>query len=81
MACGTPVITVKNESNAARNLINNGGNGFICNLSENEIAENIIKIITSEVKEKMKIECLLIARKYNWNRSIKKIEEIYLYAA
>jgi len=81
MACGTPVITVKNENNAARNLIKNGKNGFICNLNENEIAENIIKIITNGLKKKMEIECLLTARKYNWNWAIKKIEEVYLYAA
>jgi glycosyltransferase involved in cell wall biosynthesis len=43
MACGTPVITIKNENNAARNLIKNGKNGFICNLNENEIAEILLK--------------------------------------
>ena len=48
---------------------------------QGQSAENIIKIITNGLKKKMEIECLLTARKYNWNWAIKKIEEVYLYAA
>ncbi|MEM2276636.1 MAG: glycosyltransferase [Thermoproteota archaeon] len=32
-ACGIPVITVKHDRNATCDLIKNGVNGFICNLS------------------------------------------------
>jgi len=44
-ACGLPVITVNHEDNAARDLIEEGKNGFVCQLNEEEIAKKIVKLL------------------------------------
>jgi len=41
-ACGLPVITVKHKRNASADLIKDYNNGFVCKLSEANIAEKII---------------------------------------
>jgi len=44
-ACGLPVITVKHKRNASADLIKDYNNGFVCKLSEANIAEKIIIIL------------------------------------
>jgi len=60
-ACGLPVITVNEKDNAAKELIN-GKNGFICKLTEKEIAENVINSLNKKdwkTKE--------YVREYDWD--------------
>ena len=44
-ACGIPVITINHKDNAARDLIEEGKNGFVCQLNEEEIAKRIKRIL------------------------------------
>lgn len=70
-ACGLPVITVKHDMNAACDLVENGVNGFICNLSPKEISETILKAINKD----MRMGCRRIAANYDWNRIVELYEE------
>ncbi|MBE3128391.1 MAG: glycosyltransferase family 4 protein [Actinobacteria bacterium] len=77
-ACGIPVITVSHKDNAARDLIKEGKNGFICKLKKEEIANRIIRILNNNSDKKMEKGCLDYAKKYDWNKIVGKIEEVYL---
>ena len=74
-ACGLPVVTVDHRMNAACDFIANGGNGFICKLSEEDIAENILR----ELDEKKSIgrKCIENAKKYDWNEISLLTESFY----
>lgn len=75
-ACGIPVVTVNHKDNAARYLIKEGKNGFVCQLDEKEIAKNVI--ITIKNWTNMKQACLNSVKPYNWDIIIKKLEKVYL---
>ena len=73
-ACGLPVVTVNHKRNAACDFINNE-NGFICELSEEDIAEKIFMGL--DRKEDMKKRCIENARRYDWDEITMKINMVY----
>lgn len=75
-ASGLPVITVNHKMNAACDFINNNGNGFICELSEEEITEKIL--IALDRREDMKRECVENARGYDWDNTVNLTESFFL---
>jgi len=77
-ACGIPVITVNHKDNAARDLIEEGKNGFVCQLNEEEIAKRILKILENSSGRKMKEDCKDFAKKYDWDKIVEEIEVVYL---
>lgn len=77
-ACGIPVITTNHKDNAARDLIEEGKNGFVCQLNKEEIAERITKILKKSPGRKMKKACMDLAKKYDWDKIVSGIEEVYL---
>ena len=74
-ACGLPVITVNHEKNAAVEVVINEENGFICELSEEEIAKNIL--VAMEGKEDMESKCIEFSMEYDWNRMADLTESTY----
>ena len=73
-ASGLPVITVKHPKNAASDLINEG-NGFICDLSEKDVAD---KILTAFGRTgDMKTKCIELASRYDWDRITEQYESFY----
>lgn len=74
-ACGLPVITVDHKMNATKDLINNGSNGFICNLSERDLAEKTLMAM-SKVRM-LRNKCIENAKKYDWNIITTKIQKFY----
>ena len=74
-ACGLPVITVNHKMNAACDFINNDGNGFICELSEEEITEKIFMAL--DKREGMKRKCVENARGYDWDELGDLLERFY----
>lgn len=74
-ACGIPVITVNNQDNAAKDLISNGKNGYITNLNEKALADNIVKAIKNN--KNMKQNCILEAKRHDWSNIIGEFEEVY----
>ena len=76
-ACGIPVITIDHKDNAAGDLIEEGRNGFICRLDEEEVSKIIIRILKNSSGLKMKKACMDLAKKYDWDNIVDKIEEVY----
>lgn len=61
-ACGLPVVTVDHKRNATGDLIKTGVNGFLCRLSEKEMAQRIVEAVDSDMADK----CAKKARKFDW---------------
>lgn len=76
-ACGIPVITINHKGNAAKDLVAEGKNGFVCQLNEKEIANQIIKVLENNSGRKMKNSCIDSAKKFDWDRIVDEIEEVY----
>ena len=71
-ACGLPVITINHGRNAACDFIN-GENGFVCELSAEDIAEKVL--IGLEIGKIMRRKCIENAMRYDWDRIAKNAKE------
>jgi glycosyltransferase involved in cell wall biosynthesis len=77
-ACGLPVVTARHKRNASADLITDYDNGFVCNLSPEEIAEKTsILLENDKLKKKMSINSIENSKRYDINFSVSKIENIY----
>ena len=74
-ACGVPVVTVDHKMNATCDFIINGRNGFICELSDYDVAAKIL--IGLEKGKGMAKKCIESAIGYDWDRISKLTESIY----
>lgn len=77
-ACGIPVITIDHKNNAAKDLIEEGKNGFVCELSEKEITKRIMETLENNSFQKIQKNCIELSKKFDWNRIIDEIEGVYL---
>ncbi|HXY87208.1 MAG TPA: glycosyltransferase family 4 protein [Candidatus Acidoferrales bacterium] len=73
LASGTPVITVNSKTNAAKDLITNGKNGFIVDLKPEAIKSAILKID----KPNMNKTAQDSVTDYDWNITSHKILNVY----
>jgi glycosyltransferase involved in cell wall biosynthesis len=73
-ACGLPVVTVNHRRNAACDFIN-GENGFICELSAEDIAKKVL--IGLEMGEVTRRKCKENAMKYDWAKIVDLTESFY----
>jgi glycosyltransferase involved in cell wall biosynthesis len=78
LACGIPVVTVNDPANAIRDLIT-PVTGFLCNLDEKDIAENINKAL--EMGEEMRDDCQKLAESFEWDQIVTEMEKLYLAVA
>jgi len=76
-ACGIPVITVNHKDNAAKYLIEEERNGFICQLNEEEIAKKILRVLINNSGSEMQKVCMDLAKRYDWGKIVDEIEEVY----
>ncbi|WP_087036072.1 glycosyltransferase family 4 protein [Thermococcus litoralis] len=74
-ASGLPVVTVDYEMNASKELVIEGKNGFIAKVDERDFAEKIL--IALENKRKMKRVSTNIAREYDWDQMVERLEKYY----
>lgn len=74
-ACGVPAITVNHSQNAACDLIIDGENGFVCEVSESDIADRILRVMNSEQGWERK--CLEFAKRYDWSGIVDSLERVY----
>lgn len=77
-ACGIPVITIDYKDNAARDLIEEEINGFICQLDEEEIAKRILRILINNSSRETQKVCMDLAKKYDWDKIVDEVERVYL---
>lgn len=77
-ACGLPVIGVTGEDSAVSELIDNGMNGFMVELSARTIAEKITEVLDDEEsRAKMSANAIDTAKKHSWDRLVSEIEQVY----
>ena len=76
-ACGIPVITIQHKNNAAKDLIEEGKNGFICQPNKEEIVGKTIRILNENSNNKMKQTCIDSARKYDWDKIVNELKKVY----
>ena len=74
-ACGLPVVTVNHKMNAACDFIANGETGFICALSEVDIAEKILRGLNR--RRDMKRICIESAKRHDWDNIVNTTEKVY----
>lgn len=74
-ACGKPVVVVNNKMNAACRLVDDGVNGFISNFNVEDMVTKILEGIQEH--ENMHNDCIGMADKFDWNRIMPEIIELY----
>ena len=74
-ACGLPVVTVDHKRNAACDFITMDENGFICEFSEEDIAEKIF--MAADNGKDMERKCIENARGYDWREVANLTESTY----
>lgn len=72
-ACGIPAITINHKDNAAKDLIQDGENGYLVKLDEADLAEKI-KLCLSK---KGKFDYLKYVKEYDWDIIADRVEEVY----
>ena len=77
-ACGLPAVVVKAKYNGSSWLVEHGKNGFVCQLNEEEVSKNIIRILINNSSREMQKVCIDLAEKYDWDKIVDEIEEVYL---
>ncbi len=78
MACGLPVVTVKENLNAATELIEEGKNGFICLPNPDSIAGIVISLLANEkLRGEMSENAKAFAQAYSWDIIARQNEKIY----
>ena len=77
-ACGTPVITVKEDRNAASELVNEE-TGFVVDLDVRELSRaiNILMNVTEETREKMSKSAIEKASTYDWDKIVEQLIHLY----
>jgi L-malate glycosyltransferase len=74
LACGIPVVTVDHPANAIKDLITEK-NGFICSLSEKDLANTILDALQRHAE--MKNDCIESVSAFDWEKIIPDIEKYY----
>jgi len=76
-ACGTPVITVESQRNAASMLVSRG-TGLVVKPDVKELGDAIGKIITDgELRKKMGASAREAARGYDWENKVLELSSLY----
>ncbi len=77
-SCGLPAIIVRHKNNAGVVVVKEGYNGFIQNLSPEEIAKRIICLLQDEnARQKLSRNALEFAKMHDWDVIVDKIERVY----
>ena len=76
-ACGVPVVSI--NQGPLKETIENGQNGYIAESFEDENLILFCKNILSdnEYQSKTQINCLNVAKQYDWKNTAKQLKEIY----
>ena len=76
-ACGVPVVSI--NQGPLKETIENGQNGYIAESFEDEnlilFCKNVLS--DSEYQSKTQINCLNVAKQYDWKNTAKQLKEIY----
>jgi glycosyltransferase involved in cell wall biosynthesis len=73
LACGTPVITSNVRKNAARGLITHGENGFVVDLTEDQLRSALLEVD----KKRMQRAAKAGAASFDWNLLCTELRKLY----
>lgn len=77
-AAGLPAIVIDHPENASKDLIEDGVEGFVCNLDEATIADKIGLLLSNEsLRLRMGKAAVENARKYDMNTIVHTVESVY----
>lgn len=74
-ACGIPVVTVRHPYSAASDMVVEGENGFICDLSAAELSAKMLAAIDRH--RPWEEACRKSAERYDWETIVDSIEKAY----
>ena len=76
-ACGVPVVSI--NQGPLKETIENGQNGYIAETFEDKNLLLFCKKILSDIEyqSKTQINCLNVAKQYDWKNTVKQLKEIY----
>jgi glycosyltransferase involved in cell wall biosynthesis len=74
-ACRLPVVTVRHPQNTTCDLIEEGKNGLTCEISEQDMAEKIMAVLSSG--NHWEENCHQFAKRYDWHVIVNLIEGAY----
>lgn len=73
-AVGLPAVTIDHPSNAARNLIVEGSNGYLAKFSQESLATSIMRTLNSKAKMHPKS----YSKNFEWQDLSRKLEKVML---
>lgn len=73
-ACGIPVITTNHPQNAAKDLIVNNKNGFLFDMTPEDLAKKILIFLDNNNSKDC---CKDLAKKYDWQNIVNSLEDYY----
>jgi len=73
--CGLPVVTIDQKENAATEVVIDGENGFLCQLSEEDLAATIL--VALDKSHQMRDKCIEFGRRYDWSIMAALTESVY----
>jgi len=77
-SCGLPAIIVRHEKNAGVGVVKDGYNGFIVNLSPEEIAGKIIDLLQNEEElDRLSRNSVEFAKTHDWSVIVSKLLKVY----
>lgn len=77
-ACGLPVITIANKNNGTTSLIRNNENGFICELSPQELSNKISDLLLDPNRLKsMRTLSIDYSQRFDWDVITENLLNIY----
>ncbi|MGC9515963.1 glycosyltransferase family 4 protein [Methanocrinis sp.] len=76
-ACGLPVVTVRSEMNAASDLVEDGLNGMVVDLSPEAVAGAILDLLKEEKHIGLSEPSRKVAERYDWSAVTDAMEREY----
>ncbi len=77
-ACALPAIVINDKNNAARHLIKDGINGYVCENDEKMLSEKIALILSdNKLRSRLARNCKKMSSAMSNSKSASKIEHIY----
>jgi glycosyltransferase involved in cell wall biosynthesis len=75
-ACGIPVVVVDYPMNAAKDLVQEGENGYISKPNPEDLAQTIIKTLKNN--NNMVETSKSMSKNYDWDRIVDELENVYI---
>lgn len=76
--CGIPVLTVRSLNNAASDLIDEGKNGWVISLRDDDILHRLKEFFNNSSRQgSLSDSSMEISREFSWERTTDLVEQVY----